>query len=172
MAALGASSAEPTSSAHNSTNQPVRKSFSCILYAQRKLKCDRSPGGCLNCTRARIPCIYKAPLPPRRRKKGEQDVNATTRIRLYEEALRDLGVNLEDLIRQANTKDPDRPVLDAKSYVDRRMPDTPERHSSSVRGRHSCNRREQITVLGERLLKVFKTSFGTPMKFSTIRRMR
>jgi hypothetical protein len=56
----------------------------------------------MNCTKARVPCIYKAPPPPRRRKRGEREGNMTTRLRLYEEALRQLGVNPEDLVRQAN----------------------------------------------------------------------
>jgi hypothetical protein len=100
MASLKHSPPETLPDAYSSNDQPVQKSFSCVLCAQRKVKCDRLHGGCLNCTKARVPCIYKAPPPPRRRKRGERDVDVTTRLRLYEEALRRLGVNPEDLIRQ------------------------------------------------------------------------
>jgi hypothetical protein len=64
----------------------------------------------MNCTKARVPCIYKAPPPPRRRKKGDRDVDVATRIRLYEDALRKLGVNPEDIVRQANTEMPIRSI--------------------------------------------------------------
>jgi hypothetical protein len=124
MTEPGPTSSETSPSVHSSTDQPIYKSFSCVLCAQRKVKCDRRPGGCLNCTKARVPCIYKAPPPPRRRKKGEQDIEVTTRIRLYEEALRQLGVNPADVIRQANVKNPNQSGLDVKSYVHRRVSDT------------------------------------------------
>jgi hypothetical protein len=124
MAGSGPSSSETSPSVHISTDQSIQKSFSCVLCAQRKVKCDRRPGGCLNCTKARVPCIYKAPPPPRRRKKGEPDVEVSTRLRLYEEALRQLGVNPEDVIREATVKNANRPGLDVKSYVHRRVPET------------------------------------------------
>ncbi|OAL00982.1 hypothetical protein IQ06DRAFT_178040, partial [Phaeosphaeriaceae sp. SRC1lsM3a] len=77
---------------------------SCVLCAQRKVRCDRRPTGCANCSKARVPCIYKAPPPPRRRKKGEQDLNAADRIVAYEEALRGLGVDPEEIVKQAVAK--------------------------------------------------------------------
>ncbi|KAF1848767.1 uncharacterized protein K460DRAFT_384787 [Cucurbitaria berberidis CBS 394.84] len=86
-------------------DQRVQKGFSCVLCAQRKVKCDRRPGGCENCTKARIPCVYKAPPPPRRRKRGARDVDTTTRIRLYEDALRHLGVDPEEVVKQGFSKD-------------------------------------------------------------------
>lgn len=93
---------QTTSAARNTTERdaPVQKSFSCVLCAQRKVKCDRLPRGCENCTKARVPCIYKAPPPPRRRKKGIRDVDVNTRLQLYEEKLRELGVDPERVARQ------------------------------------------------------------------------
>jgi hypothetical protein len=84
--------------------QPVQKSFSCVLCAQRKVKCDRQPGGCANCTKARVDCVYKAPPPPRRRKKGTRDVDVTTRLRVYEDALREFGVDPEKLVKHEYAK--------------------------------------------------------------------
>ena len=68
-----------------------------MLCAQRTVKCDKVPGGCSNCTKARVTCIYKAPPPPRRRKKGAREIDVHAKIRLYEEALRRLGVDPSEL---------------------------------------------------------------------------
>ncbi|KAF2107099.1 hypothetical protein BDV96DRAFT_458280, partial [Lophiotrema nucula] len=85
-------------------NHPPPKSFSCVLCAQRKVKCDKRPRGCANCTKARVPCIYKAPPPPRRKKKGAQDIDTSTRLRLYEDALRKLGVDPADVEKEEIAK--------------------------------------------------------------------
>lgn len=69
------------------------------------MKCDRRPGGCGNCAKARVPCVYKAPPPPRRRRKGARDVDTATRLRLYEDALRQLGVDPEELVRHESSKE-------------------------------------------------------------------
>lgn len=79
---------------------PAQKSFSCVLCAQRKVKCDRLPGGCANCTKLLVQCVYKAPPPPRRKKKGMRETDVTTRLRIYEDALRQFGVDPERLVRQ------------------------------------------------------------------------
>ncbi|KAF2622821.1 hypothetical protein BU25DRAFT_302662, partial [Macroventuria anomochaeta] len=83
------------------------KAFSCVLCAQRKVKCDKNPGGCNNCTKARVPCIYKAPPPPRRRRKGVRDVDVTTKLRVYEAALRKAGIDPESLLKQPSLADSD-----------------------------------------------------------------
>ncbi|KAF2014532.1 hypothetical protein BU24DRAFT_348913 [Aaosphaeria arxii CBS 175.79] len=72
---------------------PIQKSFSCVLCSQRKVKCDKAPGGCSNCTKSRVSCVYKTPAPPRRRKKGLRELDTHTRLRIYEDALRKLGVD-------------------------------------------------------------------------------
>lgn len=78
----------------------IQKSFSCVLCAQRKVKCDKAPGGCSNCTKARVECVYKAPPPPRRRKKGVRELDIHAKLRLYEGALRRLGVEPDELVKQ------------------------------------------------------------------------
>jgi len=91
------SSAVSPDSAHTAPNPPVPKSFSCVLCAQRKVKCDKRPAGCANCAKACVPCLYKAPPPPRRRRKGTRDIDIRARLRIYENALRELGVDLAQL---------------------------------------------------------------------------
>ncbi|KAJ4317372.1 hypothetical protein N0V94_004975 [Neodidymelliopsis sp. IMI 364377] len=90
----------PEVSATSPTDQQVQKAFSCVLCAQRKVKCDKKPGGCKNCTKARVPCIYKAPPPPRRRKKGARDLDTATKLRIYEDALRKVGIHPETLLKE------------------------------------------------------------------------
>lgn len=82
-------------------DQQIQKPFSCILCAQRKVKCDKRPGGCNNCTKARVPCIYKAPPPPRRRRKGIREIDTTTKLLIYEGALRKAGIDPESLLQDA-----------------------------------------------------------------------
>jgi hypothetical protein len=71
----------------------VQKTYSCVLCAQRKVRCDKRPGGCNNCTKAHVTCIYKAPPPPRRKRKGVRDTDTTTKLRIYEDALRKAGID-------------------------------------------------------------------------------
>ncbi|KAF2440072.1 hypothetical protein P171DRAFT_435880 [Karstenula rhodostoma CBS 690.94] len=87
-------------SAITSQEKPIQKAFSCALCAQRKVKCDKAPGGCSNCTKARVECIYKAPPPPRRRKKGQRarELDVQSRLRLYEKTLRAHGIDPEELV--------------------------------------------------------------------------
>jgi hypothetical protein len=106
MADSNASTSEASPDSQTSVGKSIQKSFSCVLCASRKVKCDRLPGGCANCTKARVPCVYKAPPPARRRKKGEREVDVTARLRAYEEALRRLGVDPEDVVKQAIAQQP------------------------------------------------------------------
>ncbi|KAJ8106542.1 hypothetical protein OPT61_g9463 [Boeremia exigua] len=101
-AAVNAFSPEPQPdvSATNPMSKQAQKPFSCVLCAQRKVKCDKRTGGCNNCTKARVPCIYKAPPPPRRRRKGVRHVDTTTKLRVYENALRNAGIDPESLLKQ------------------------------------------------------------------------
>jgi hypothetical protein len=56
----------------------------------------------MNCAKAGVPCIYKAPPPPRRRKRGAQDIDIHSRLRLYEDALRELGIDPAELGNKPN----------------------------------------------------------------------
>ncbi|KAI9889921.1 MAG: hypothetical protein M1814_004644 [Vezdaea aestivalis] len=86
------SSKEPT----ESFQQQGARLFSCLLCKQRKVKCDRIEP-CTNCSRARAKCLYRAPAPPRRRKRPQvPQADLHARLRQYEEVLRSLGVKLDD----------------------------------------------------------------------------
>jgi hypothetical protein len=100
MTSMGFSMSEEASEQQNHPTQAPQKTFSCVLCAQRKVKCDRRLAGCANCVKAHVPCIYRAAPRARRRKKGERDVDATMRMRLYEDALRQLGVDPELVVKQ------------------------------------------------------------------------
>lgn len=118
MADAYASTSEPSPDSQSGVAKAIHKSFSCVLCAQRKVKCDRVPGGCSNCTKVRVPCVYKAPPPARRRKKGEREVDNTARLRIYEDALRQLGVDPEALVKQSTTENPfERRISGNKAFL-------------------------------------------------------
>jgi hypothetical protein len=117
--------------AHAKADQTAQKNFSCVLCAQRKVKCDKRPGGCANCSKAHVPCIYKAPPPPRRRKKGERDLDPLTRIRIYEAALRELGVDPEVLLKQAGIHGRSRDAVETNSFIRERDPSHEEDDSNT-----------------------------------------
>lgn len=79
----------------NVTGVGILKSHACVLCQQRKVRCDRLPAGCSNCTKARVDCIYRAPLPPRRRKRKLQEPDLLVRLKQCEDLLKSLGVNLD-----------------------------------------------------------------------------
>ncbi|KAF2028403.1 hypothetical protein EK21DRAFT_90688 [Setomelanomma holmii] len=56
---------------HVPRNPTLKRCPACVPCYQRKVKCDRRPGGCMSCTKAQILCSYKARPPPRQRKKAE-----------------------------------------------------------------------------------------------------
>lgn len=120
--ATASSEASPEPSTTAAHDQQMQKAFSCVLCAQRKVKCDKKPGGCNNCTKARVPCVYKAPPPPRRRRKGVRDVDTTTKLRIYEDALRKAGIDPESLLKEATSIHAERgdiPSTNGKSPVHR-----------------------------------------------------
>jgi hypothetical protein len=106
MASSGISTSGTSPESYNTSVKSIQKNFSCVLCAQRKVRCDRIPGGCANCTKARVSCVYKAPPPARRRKKGERELDITTRLRLYEDKLRQLGVDPADVVKPKVTEEP------------------------------------------------------------------
>jgi hypothetical protein len=100
MDIVGQSSSNASPEPYITTEQAIHKTFSCVLCSQRKVKCDKRPGGCANCTKVRVQCVYKAPPPPRRRKRGVREIDTNARLRLYEDALRHFGVDPEKIVRQ------------------------------------------------------------------------
>lgn len=80
--------------------------YSCILCKTRKVKCDRV-NPCSNCRRAGVDCIFRAPAPPRRKKRSEKEGGRRrevsvgrgmqARLRKYEGLLRGMGVRVDGL---------------------------------------------------------------------------
>lgn len=75
-----------SSSPQNQGNARGPKSFSCVLCAQRKVKCDRQDP-CANCTKQKAQCIYRPPAPPRRRKRRSPEQILIARLKQYEDLL-------------------------------------------------------------------------------------
>ncbi|OJJ51716.1 hypothetical protein ASPZODRAFT_138786 [Penicilliopsis zonata CBS 506.65] len=68
-------------------------SHSCTICQRRKVKCDRQEP-CSNCARAGSECIYRAPRPPRRRRrKVTAEEILGSRLRRYEEILKQNGID-------------------------------------------------------------------------------
>ncbi|OTA52370.1 hypothetical protein K449DRAFT_391470 [Hypoxylon sp. EC38] len=84
-------------------HQEPRK-CACFTCARRKVKCDRGEP-CSNCLKARIQCLYEAPIPSRPRKRaGDEDLLA--RLALYEDLMRKHNV---DFSRYTHTWVPETP---------------------------------------------------------------
>jgi len=75
-------------------NTQTLRERSCVLCKQRKVKCDRKDP-CFNCSKAHVECTFRAPAPPRRRKKKDAEVNLVARLKQYEELLKDHGANVD-----------------------------------------------------------------------------
>ncbi|KAF2703731.1 hypothetical protein K504DRAFT_391558 [Pleomassaria siparia CBS 279.74] len=121
------SAAPKSTTVPNASTACQQKSYSCVLCAQRKVRCDKRSSGCVNCAKACVPCIYKAPAPPRRRKKGAQDIDIHAKLRLYENTLRELGVEPADLVSKSH-------VSASRIHDLNETPDAEERESAMSAG--------------------------------------
>lgn len=70
------------------------KGRSCVLCQQRKVKCDRKDP-CAACSRAHVECIFRAPAPPRRRKRKLPESDLLARLSRYEQLLPGLGAKID-----------------------------------------------------------------------------
>jgi len=84
----------------SSTNTPAqsvdpnRRKHPCVLCQQRKVMCDRDEP-CGNCSKAHVPCVSSAMLPPKRRKKRFPEAELLAKLRRYEEHLRRYGADID-----------------------------------------------------------------------------
>ncbi|MCJ1390838.1 hypothetical protein MMC18_003699 [Xylographa bjoerkii] len=76
----------PTSSARSTLNGTAPKAYSCILCSQRKVKCDKIDP-CSNCRKKGVACVFRAPAPPRRRKRRSPEAALLSRLKRAEELL-------------------------------------------------------------------------------------
>ncbi|KAF2758493.1 hypothetical protein EJ05DRAFT_475798 [Pseudovirgaria hyperparasitica] len=97
MSARDRQTAAPTDDGRRPSGPTSVKPYACVLCSRRKVRCDRLVGGCTNCTKARVECVYIAPAPPRRRKRGEKppETDLVLKLKRYEELLTRLGVRLD-----------------------------------------------------------------------------
>lgn len=70
------------------------KGRSCVLCQQRKVKCDRKEP-CAACSRAHVECTFRAPAPPRRRKRKPPESDLLERLTRYEQLLPNLGPKVD-----------------------------------------------------------------------------
>ncbi|KAK3073074.1 hypothetical protein LTR53_005651 [Teratosphaeriaceae sp. CCFEE 6253] len=52
------------------SQQPGKPGTACLGCRRRKLKCSREPEGCVNCSKADLPCVYALPETGVKRKRG------------------------------------------------------------------------------------------------------
>ncbi|KAL1963069.1 hypothetical protein VTN77DRAFT_8715 [Rasamsonia byssochlamydoides] len=70
-----------------------QKTHACVLCQKRKVKCDRNDP-CSGCVKAQVECVFREPLPPRRRKKKSETIHVmVARLKRYEEVLKKNGID-------------------------------------------------------------------------------
>ena len=85
----------PSPSTVDSPRTTSVKPFSCLKCQQRKVKCDRRDP-CSTCSKTRVECVFRAPAPPRRRKrKISSEGDLLARLKRYEELLKGYGVSID-----------------------------------------------------------------------------
>ena len=87
---------------------PSARAYSCLRCAQRKVKCDRTDP-CANCKKSHVDCVFVVPAPSRRKKRKLPEEDLVTRLKLYEELLKNNGVEFDayDLPEQTRSSAPD-----------------------------------------------------------------
>ncbi|KAL9094656.1 MAG: hypothetical protein Q9165_002925 [Trypethelium subeluteriae] len=82
----------------NSANEQATQTYACVLCSQRKIKCDRVQP-CSRCVKSRADCVYRAPEPPKRRKRKEPEGDEELRGRLhdYERLLKEAGIDVKNV---------------------------------------------------------------------------
>ncbi|OBT72758.1 hypothetical protein VF21_08996 [Pseudogymnoascus sp. 05NY08] len=94
----------PPTQLQSTASKPL-KVFSCVLCAQRKVKCDRKQP-CSNCTKSGVNCTPGAPPKPRSRRRRVIETDVAARLQRYEELLRRHGIKLDELDEPAIPEPP------------------------------------------------------------------
>ncbi|KAL3456530.1 putative fungal-specific transcription factor [Aspergillus heterothallicus] len=71
----------------NSRGAGIKESFNCQSCVRRKIKCDRSRSKCSGCIKAKVDCVYIAPLPRKRKRTTPEDIHQ--RLARYEAILKE-----------------------------------------------------------------------------------
>ena len=126
---------------------------SCLLCKQRKVKCDRrSP--CSNCTKARVDCIFRAPAPPRRRKKINPEAYLTSQLRQYEELLKGFGVKLETTTGEyaGDCRDCNSDMDTDQLRIINSVRNNPGDYTSSTKSSHKIKRVSRPNLIGGKMI--------------------
>ncbi|KAL1986092.1 hypothetical protein VTN96DRAFT_6989 [Rasamsonia emersonii] len=85
--------ADPPSLAYSPANSSSQrpKTHACVLCQKRKVRCDRNEP-CSGCVKAQVECVFREPLPPRRRKRKPEAI-LLARLKRYEEILGRNGID-------------------------------------------------------------------------------
>ncbi|RDW76475.1 putative C6 transcription factor [Aspergillus mulundensis] len=99
---------------HASSTGVTIKRFNCQSCVRRKIKCDRTAPTCWSCSKAKIDCVYQAPLPRRKRKRSQsEDIHA--RLARYERILQDNNLLPESGSTPASAQNPCRDGLASRA---------------------------------------------------------
>lgn len=79
--------------ANGDSRQPTMP-YTCQTCAKRKVKCNKATPICSSCRKGKLECFYQAPLPRRRRRRLDGDVN--DRLARYERILHQHGLLPQD----------------------------------------------------------------------------
>ena len=102
---LSSNSSPANATVSSSTAEQSTQTYACVLCSQRKIKCDkRQP--CSRCIKSRAECVYRAPDPPKRRKRKEPDDSDGLRSKLqeYERLLKQAGIQVKVAIGSEDQK--------------------------------------------------------------------
>jgi hypothetical protein len=124
----------PESSSTPASGKDVH-SYSCISCKQRKVKCNRTDP-CSTCIRIHAECIYRAPAPPKRRKRSANDDDLLNRLNRYEQLLLDYG-SILNVVERKDSMMPEQSLKKKQEF------------SSFKRRRGSDNVRGQDLVVSE-----------------------
>ncbi|KAL8786109.1 MAG: hypothetical protein Q9213_002974 [Squamulea squamosa] len=94
---------------------PTEQPHSCVTCQRRKVKCERRYP-CSNCVKHGSVCEFRAPAPPRRRKRrASPDPDIHAKLKRAEEILQGYGIDPDDLNKDNVGKTPTETKQDAAS---------------------------------------------------------
>ncbi len=79
-----------------STGPTTEQPHSCVICQRRKVKCERKLP-CSNCVKHGAFCEFRAPVPPRRRKRQSSDPDVHAKLKRAEVLLQGYGIDPDDL---------------------------------------------------------------------------
>ncbi|KAK9452808.1 hypothetical protein V1511DRAFT_463815 [Dipodascopsis uninucleata] len=130
----------PDTAEASRTSTTRLQSHSCVLCQRRKVRCDKN-SPCSRCEKAGIECVYNPVLHRGRPKRKSPQSVLVSRLRYYEERLRNLGETIEPLHFHITTSQTEKTAENDGQYES----DQPEIHEANVR-----RSRGKIITEGER----------------------